>query len=331
MKDVSEAWCIQIEVTNACILSCAYCTRNVRHIDKPFFTDLETIEKALMSLEEWDKHVGLIGGEQTIHQKFVEICELMTKYLPRKHRGLWTAGGMKYEKHKKLIDDTFGIINFNNHKMECHHQPMLIASDEIIPDEKLRKELIDNCWLQQEWSPSIGPNGAFFCEVAQSYDLLFDEKKGLPIEKDWWKKGIEHYQEQINTFCNKCSVCIPFESQVDTVMLELISPKNLERLKNANSPFIRRKQGEMKIYDKKLDRKDVEAMFEQKRATQNKYISDQTTNDHYFKEEGRCDSRLGEIENLIENKKFQLKEKARIERGEFSINELARMKKNNQG
>lgn len=325
MKEVEQAWCIQIEVTNACILSCAYCTRNVRHINKPFFSDLETIEKALQSLENWDKPVGLIGGEPTIHPQFAEICELMTKYLPRKHRGLWTAGGMKYEKHKDLIDKTFGIINFNNHKMDCFHQPMLISSEEVIEDAELRKELISNCWLQQEWSPSIGPNGAFFCEVAQSYDFLFDEKKGLPIEKDWWKKDLSHYQDQIDTFCTKCSVCIPFESFKDDVTTELISPKNLERLKNANSPFIRRKQGEMKVFDKVLNRADIEKMFAQKQATQNKYISDQTTNDHYFMQEGRVDSRLSFEENEKQNKIFEQKERERLEKGELSINELKKL------
>lgn len=329
MKEVSDAWLIQIEVTNACILSCAYCTRNVRHIDKPFFTDLETIEKALMSLENWDKPVGLIGGEPTIHPKFEAICELMVKYLPRKHRGLWTAGGMKYEKHKKLIDETFGIVNFNNHKMDCYHQPMLISSEEIIEDVELRNELINNCWLQREWSPSIGPNGAFFCEVAQSYDYLFQENKGLPIEKDWWSKDLSHYREQINTFCTKCSICIPFESYIDTVDEELISPKNLERLKKANSPFIRRKEGEMKIFDKKLDRAEIEKMFASKKATENSYINNQTTNDHYFFEEGRVDSRLSQEENESFNKMHQEEERRRLEKGELAINELQRARKTN--
>src|SRR5690606_23423055 len=136
------------------------CTRSVRHINKPFFIELNELENALKSLVNWNKPVGLIGGEPTIHPKFEEICALFTKYLPKKHRGLWTAGGMKYQKYKVLIDETFGIINFNNHEMDCFHQPMLIASEEVIPDKELRDELISNCWLQREWSPSIGPNGA---------------------------------------------------------------------------------------------------------------------------------------------------------------------------
>ncbi len=327
MKPVSDAWAIQIEVTNACILSCASCTRNVRHIDKPFFTDLETIEKALQSLEEWDKPVGLIGGEPTIHPKFAEICGLMAKYIPKKQRGLWTAGGLKYEQHKELIDETFGIINFNNHKMDCYHQPMLISSEEIIPDVALRKELINNCWLQREWSPSIGPNGAFFCEVAQSYDILFDEKKGMPIEKDWWKKDMSHFQDQVETFCNKCSICIPFESHRDNVDYEYISRDNLERLKRANSPFIRRKKVEMRIFDRQLNREDIEEMKKASKLTENKYVEDKTTANHYFFELGRVDSRLSKEENQIANKIFLEKERERIAKGELSLNELARLKK----
>ena len=137
MKPLYAAWLIQIEVTNACRLKCAHCTRAVPHFKKPFFADLGFIEKVLQSLKDWHGGIGCMGGEPTLHPKFAEICALYKKYVPRKRSGLWTSGGPRYEKFKKLINETFGIINFNDHEFNCYHQPIMIASEELIKDEKL--------------------------------------------------------------------------------------------------------------------------------------------------------------------------------------------------
>jgi hypothetical protein len=190
MKPIKDAWLIQIDITNACHLRCAHCTRAVPHIKKPFFADLEFVEKALQSLKGWRRGVGCMGGEPTMHPQFVEICALYRKYFPKSQRGLFTAGGKFYEKHKDLIDDTFGIILFNNHETAGVHQPIFVASEDVIKDETLRNELIDKCWIQTLWSPSITPRGAFFCEVAGTIDNLFDGPGGFAVEPGWWKQGL---------------------------------------------------------------------------------------------------------------------------------------------
>ena len=50
MRPIRDMWFIQIEVTNACHMHCADCTRFVGHHKKPFFMDLPMIEKAIDSL-----------------------------------------------------------------------------------------------------------------------------------------------------------------------------------------------------------------------------------------------------------------------------------------
>lgn len=99
MEPIYKAWLIQIEITNACTLSCAHCTRAVGHFNKPYFADLEFIEKALQSLKGWERGIGRMGGEATIHPKFPGICELYQQYFPRKQCGLFTSGGKKYEQY----------------------------------------------------------------------------------------------------------------------------------------------------------------------------------------------------------------------------------------
>lgn len=57
----------QIEVTNACNLLCANCTRFVGHHRKPFFMDLDTVRKGINSLDGYKYGIGMMGGEPTLH------------------------------------------------------------------------------------------------------------------------------------------------------------------------------------------------------------------------------------------------------------------------
>jgi hypothetical protein len=109
---------------------------------------------------------------------------------------LWTSGGSSFEKHRSLIEKTFGIINYNDHESPCFHHPIMIASEEVIRDEKLRNELIDQCWVQLHWSPIITPKGAFFCEVAATLDTLLGGPGGYPIEVGWWNKNVSDFADQ---------------------------------------------------------------------------------------------------------------------------------------
>lgn len=260
MRALKDAWLIQIEVTNVCPHRCSHCTRAVRHIRKPFFADIEYVEKALLSLKEWKRGVGCMGGEPILHPKFREICELYKKHLPKKRRGLWTSGGKKYnEEYKDLILDTFGIINFNDHYYHSYHQPLMVASEEIVKDERLRKILIDNCWLQRTWSPTITPRGGFFCEVAATLDLIFDGPGGYPLEPLWWNKSVEDMQDQVSRYCKYCSIPIPMETHIDTMETDYVSPGVARRLEEIRSPLAR--SGKLHIVDKQYTLKDFRDSF----------------------------------------------------------------------
>lgn len=311
IRETKESKNIAIELTNACIMSCAYCTRNVRHVDEPFYLSITEFKRALKSLYGWKGKIILIGGEPTLHPNFKEICEIFKNEFPFIQRGLWSAGGRKFYEFRELIDETFGVLNFNNHKQDCNHQPNLIAIDEVIDDPQLKQELIENCWLQHLWSPSIGPNGTFFCEVAQSMDQIFKMKMGKKIQDNWWNEPIkEYFGKQIETFCNMCGACLPLAGESDKSREEKITKKNIERLKLANSPFIQ-KTGRIKEYKRKLSAEDITIMKENPLVTKNRYISDSTTSNYYYREYAGRDTRL----SLLENKnKIQKEIKEEIKR-----------------
>ena len=73
MKAIRDMWLIQIEITNSCFLECPNCTRFIGHNEKPFFMDLQMVEKAIDSLEGFPGSIGIMGGEATLHPKFFEI------------------------------------------------------------------------------------------------------------------------------------------------------------------------------------------------------------------------------------------------------------------
>lgn len=240
MIPIHQMKLIQIEITNACHLQCANCTRFVGHHKKPFYMPLETVERALDTLQEFPGHVGIMGGEPTLHPQFSEICLLLQRKIPDKmRREFWTAGH-KWNEYHDVIHQTFEekYIAYNDHSDpdEGTHQPLLVAIDEVVEDKILMWKVIDNCWIQQRWSASITPKGAFFCEVAAAQDHLFDGPGGWPIEKSWWKKGPDAFQDQVGRYCPRCSAALPLPVSNNHEPYDIISPGNAQLLAQAGSP-----------------------------------------------------------------------------------------------
>jgi hypothetical protein len=221
---------------------------------------LKTVEAALQSLIYWPKGVGCMGGEPTLHPRFEDICKLYQQYVPRHRAGLWTSGGPKYKRYEKLIRETFRILLYNDHSEVGKHQPLMVASEECIADKDLREELIDNCWLQDKWSPCITPKGAFFCEVAAVFDFLFDGPGGYPLDNGWWKKTPEQFQDQRDEYCRYCSIAVPYPAIPNDIEVDYVSPENYRRLEEAKSPWVAKKK--VQIIEDSLGRKDVVSVLE---------------------------------------------------------------------
>ena len=86
MKDIKDNVVIQIEVTNACNLACANCSRLVGHHKKPFFMSLDEVRNGIKSLNGFPGRIGLMGGEQTLHPEFSKICDIYQELIPDKRK-----------------------------------------------------------------------------------------------------------------------------------------------------------------------------------------------------------------------------------------------------
>ncbi len=252
MRAIRDNTVIQIEITNACHLSCQNCTRHVGHHRQPYFMDIEFIEKAIDSVIDSPCRIGIMGGEPALHPRFGDVLALVRDRVPLDRREFWTAG-FGWGNWKAEIGNTFAqhLIHYNDHvSYDGKHKPLLVAIDDVVEDEDLKKQLIDNCPYQSHWSASITPKGGFFCEIAASLDWLFDGPGGYDIsDRRWWDKAPEDFQDQVAQYCGMCSGAIPqpplpvasdARGGRTKVNFDLMSQSNLDRLRAMGSPKVER-------------------------------------------------------------------------------------------
>lgn len=249
MRSLVDMDTIQIEITNACNMSCANCTRMGQHAEKPFYMTMECFKQAVDSMVGYPKMTGMMGGEPLIHPDFPAMCEYMVSKIPRTRLGLWTTFPHGYEDYAEIICKTFNYVFLNDHsRADIFHQPFLVAIQEVMPNRNEMFAHINNCVFQHSWSASINPNGAFFCEIAAALSLLFKEK-GWPITDDWWWRTPKDFKEQIERFCPFCGGAVPLARRASIEDIDDISPLNYEMLKGT-SPKIR--NGKVRIHDLKI-------------------------------------------------------------------------------
>ena len=147
--------------------------------------NLETFKKAVDSLADWPKVIGLIGGNTALHPQIKEFTEYFVEKIPKKER---EASGHQTSFAKKNHTSNYGVVYFNSHDQKVVHQPILCASKDIVKDKAARDKLISACWLAEQWSPSITPKGCYRCEVMGAFDMALNYNLGLPIEPGWWDR-----------------------------------------------------------------------------------------------------------------------------------------------
>lgn len=275
MRSPADMGTIQIDITNACTLQCSNCTRFCGNHKKPFFMSYEDFKKAVDSVEGFNGVTGVMGGEPTLHPEFERfVLYLQKKYGKRKKEnrllypqkdfiweirrrecescvtreredgsryvkshgpGLWSNMSSSYLKYYEIIQDTFEVQYLNDHMNPSYHQPGLFARKDLgIPDEEWIP-MRDACWIQNEWSATITPKGAFFCEIAGALDMLFDGPGGWKVEPGWWKRTPEEFGDQLH-WCEICGFALTTFVRNAEESIDDVSPTVLKMLKKVDSP-----------------------------------------------------------------------------------------------
>ena len=231
MKSIINNDTVQIEITNACPLNCANCTRFCRHVKKNYFMSFDQFKEAVDSMLGFPKMTGVMGGEPLLHPDFVKMCEYLHEKIPPRQCGLWTCLPPGKEHYREAICETFGNIFINDHtRNDIMHHPFLVSAAEIESlSEEVKWVLIDQCYFQYSWSASINPHGAFFCEIAASLSMLLGGD-GWKVEPGWWWKTPKDYREQVEKWCMLCGGAMPLQKRISTSVKDEISPKMLQRI-----------------------------------------------------------------------------------------------------
>ena len=264
MKSPADQKVIQIDITNACSHKCSNCTRFCGHHTKPFMMDFQTFKRAVDSLVDFPGMVGIMGGEPTLHPEFdrfveyyasrigkksrskrgcepiVDFSEYRTRELSevRGRRGLWSSLGKGYYKHFELIQEVFDYQCINDHVNPGLHQGLLISRKDLGISDEEWVPMRDACWIQNLWSSTVTPKGAFFCEVAGALDMLFDGPGGWDVNSEWWKKTPAEFGEQLK-WCELCGAALQVPRREAREEVDDISPLLAEKLEALSSPKLR--------------------------------------------------------------------------------------------
>jgi hypothetical protein len=235
--------------------------------------DYETFVKAVCSLSDFPRNIGIMGGEPTIHPQFERFILYLQerKFIPHlmkttrkpivdyplytrdknyfyshslnkyKGWGLFSSLCEGFYVHYELIQDIFTYQIVNDHKNNTLHQPLLVSRKDLgVPDSEWFP-LRDKCWLQNTWCATITPKGAFFCEVAGALDMLFDGPGGWPIESGWWKRTPDEFGDQLN-WCELCGAALFQCGRLASDEIDDITESVYEKLLKLGSPKINAKK-----------------------------------------------------------------------------------------
>lgn len=245
MRSLIDMDTIQIEITNHCHNRCSNCTRLIGHHPQPYFMDFEQFKQAVYSMIGYPKMVGIMGGEPLLHPEFEKFCDYLYDKISPEQCGLWTCFPPGKEHYRQIIAKTFGNIFLNDQSRDdILHGPVLVASEELPGEDWFKWYLIDKCWVQNAWSASINPQGAFFCEIAAALSMIFDSEEtseGWNVTPGWWKRNPMDFVRQMEKYCVMCGCAMPLKKRESVDGRDDISPEMLDRLKTI-SPKIKQKK-----------------------------------------------------------------------------------------
>ena len=278
MRSPQDMQIILIDITNACTERCSNCTRFCGNHKKPFFMDYPTFCRAVDSMEGFGGLTALIGGEPTLHPEFDRFLDYIQTRYPKQERqnrlaypqndfiqellhqefeshrlvtradgrktferagmGMYSNMGPTYHKYHEKIQDAMQVQFLNDHINPSNHQPGLFSRKDLgIPDAQWYP-MRDACWLQNAWSATITPKGAFFCEVAAAMDMLFDGPGGWPIEPGWWRRSPEDFGDQLR-WCELCGFPLKTFMRESGDEIDDVSPTLYKMLEAVGSPRLK--------------------------------------------------------------------------------------------
>lgn len=226
-----------IAITNYCNLKCPYCFADDMIQEKSTAITLEDFRNILMFLSRTpNNHVGIIGGEPTLHPKFEEIIKEVNKYCRESnaHATLFT-NGIELEKWLPILGDRIGVLincNSPNNMSEDNYNKMIKTLDKAYElslfDSKINVgcnvhpgctdyswiwEVVDKYKLKHIRCSVVSPGGCYR-QLRVDKELYYNKMK--PIFLDFCKKAKEH-NCSLSMDCGRIPTCYFEKDELDLV------------------------------------------------------------------------------------------------------------------
>lgn len=255
MRPLIDMDTIQIEITNHCVNRCSNCTRLVGHHTSSSLYFMGKYDdggrigwkSAIDSMVQYPKMTGIMGGEPLLHPDFEEICDYLHSHISPDRCGLWTCFPLGFSRYREVICRTFGNIFLNDHsRNDVLHGPILVTGRTVRkPDGSPLsawegRYFQHHCWVQNSWSASINPGGAWFCEVAAAIGWIRGVRGwGLKWgEHPWWVKSPRNFHDQLD-MCDLCGASYPIRRRESTDGRDDVDLWWRDKLRRMGSPKIR--------------------------------------------------------------------------------------------
>lgn len=237
---------IEIDLVEFCDMHCHQCTRAVAEAPSPRMIRPDAVAKFICESTElkypWQR-IHIIGGEPTLHPKFLGICGMLAHY-KRLNPGcvveLRTNGGPSYQKVKSSIPQEIQISDDRGYKTNGddprHHDHHVAPRDFQVDLSGLYCPCVFDCGL------GLGPYGYLPCCLCSGLVRVFAidgaVKSLRDVTPEWWLKALDK-------FCDKCGFVLVENKRTDLVD---ITPWQFNLARGRISPSWQRALAEYDIH-----------------------------------------------------------------------------------
>jgi uncharacterized radical SAM superfamily Fe-S cluster-containing enzyme len=198
---------IEIDITYSCNLKCVGCDRSCTQAPENIHMPIQIIQNFLFQTEmtghQWES-VHILGGEPTLHPKFLEIIGLLDKWF--KNNSPATELKVISNGYSKKSRDILSLIpeywhhnkSFKDIKNLPYFEPFNIAPIDLPEWEK--EDFSKGCWISQYCGIGLTPQGYFPCAVSGGIERIFRLGNGLTL----LPQNIETLKSIYSDYCCFC-------------------------------------------------------------------------------------------------------------------------------
>lgn len=174
---------IEIDITYACNLKCFNCNRSVRQAPERLHMPLSMIEdfveQSIKGGKQWQR-IRVLGGEPTVHPKFLEIINVLCRYREWNPSCLIEVVSNGHGEHvKQQLEALPASVWVENSSKESNIQPSFGPFNDAPQDDVkyANKDFTNACAIVEDCGMGLTPLGYYPCAVAGGIDRIL--KKGM--------------------------------------------------------------------------------------------------------------------------------------------------------